>query len=135
MYPITSDRERKRTRATYADLEIEGHRHKQAPQSSTTVGTQIYFNLICKFNNMYAIKRATKEAAIHEDIKHVLDDVWGLPPEETSCEILAKESCLGVDYVLVISQEELHDISCKTEGNDAVHLALVDAGKIRILIH
>ena len=38
-------------RATDTALELEGHRYQQAPQATTAAGPQLYFILICKFNN------------------------------------------------------------------------------------
>ena len=122
------------TRDTDSAFELEGHRHQQVPQHETTAGTQLYFNLINKFNNMCMMTRAKKEAGI-KDIKNVLEELWGFPQEETPCKIFAREVRLGVDEVFVLSQEDLNELSCKTDDSCAVHLASVDVGRIRILLH
>ena len=50
-------------------------------------------------------------------------------------EIFARESCLETYDALVLSKEYLHDLSCKNEDDDDVHVVSVDAGVIRILLH
>ena len=54
--------------------------------------------------------RAKKQAAIKEDIKHVLEELWGLEAEDMPYEIFARESYLGEDGFLFLSKEELHNL-------------------------
>ena len=51
MHPRLSERVRTHTRTIDTALEIEGNRYKQNTQATTTVGLQLYFILIQKFNN------------------------------------------------------------------------------------
>ena len=45
-------------------------------------------------------------AAIKEVLKHVIDELWGVDPDEITCKIFTRETKLGTDDVLVLSQEE-----------------------------
>ena len=91
-------------------LELEGHLHQQAPQHTTTADLQLYFNLIYKFNNTHILTRDKKQAAIKEDIKHVLEQLWILTPEDTPYKIFAGEARLGAHDVLVLSKEYLREL-------------------------
>ena len=79
--------------------------------------------------------RAKKKAEIKEEMKHVLEELWGLTLEEEPYEIFAREARLGTDNCIVLSKEEMHDLSHKTEDGDSVHLISVDTGRIRMLLH
>ena len=48
--------------------------------------------------------RPQTKAAIKEDINHVLEELWGLEPEDAPGEIFRREAKLGTDYVLVLSK-------------------------------
>ena len=120
---------------TDTTLELEGHIHQQSPQYVTTEHLQLYFNLIYKFNKTCTMVRAKKKAFIKEEIKHFLEELCGLPPEEIPYEIFTRESSLGACDVLVLHKEKLHGPSHRTEDSDAIHLASLDVGIIRMLLH
>ena len=115
-------------------LELEVNLHQQAPQSATKADLQLYFK-IHNCIDMCMMTRAKKQAAIKEDIKHFLEEIWALTPEETPYKIFFRKARLGIDDVPVLSKEEMHDLSHKTEDGDAVYLTSVDAGRIRMLLH
>ena len=79
--------------------------------------------------------RKKRKAENQEDIKHLIEEVCGFYPDENFYKIFARESRLGLDDVLVMSKEELHELSHKTKDCVAVHLTLVYAYRIRILLH
>ena len=79
--------------------------------------------------------RAKKQATNKEDIKHALEDLWGLTPEDMDYEIFAIEHRLGVDDFLVLCKDETHDLLHKTYDCDAARLTSVDAGIIRLILH
>ena len=81
------------------------------------------------------MKTAKKDAAIKEGIKHVLEEIWRLIPEETPYKIFSREDRLGMYEVFFLSKEEMCDLSYKTEDSNTVHLTKVDAGRIRMLLH
>ena len=59
--------------------------------------------------------RAKKNSTTKEDIKHVPEELWGLTPEETPHKIFSREDHLGIKEVFSLPNEEMHDISHKTE--------------------
>ena len=42
---------------------------------------------------------------------------------------------MGVDEVLILSKEDLCDLSHKNDDGDVVHLKSIDAGRTRMLLH
>ena len=55
--------------------------------------------------------RAKKQDHIKEDIKHVIEELCGLTPECIPYEIFSREPRLGAHDVLVMSKEDLCDLS------------------------
>ena len=51
------------------------------------------------------------KAYIKEDIKHVLEELLGVEPEDVPYKIFSKEARLGIDYVLALSKEDLCKLS------------------------
>ena len=73
--------------------------------------------------------------AIKEDIKHVIEELWGVEPEDIPYKIFTREVKLGIDDCLALPKEELHKILCRIESGDAVHLNSVDTSRIRTLLY
>ena len=46
------------------------------------------------------------KATIKEDIKHVLEELWDVEPEDVPCKIFTREAKLKIDNFLVLSKEE-----------------------------
>ena len=82
-----------------------------------------------------ATTRPQIKAAIKECIKYVLEESWGVEPGNITCKIFSREAKLGIYDILVISKEELWELSIRHESSNAVHLASVEAGRIRIFMH
>ena len=74
------------------------------------------------------------KAAIKEDIKHVIDKLYGVEPQDVPHEILNREAKLVINDVLVLSKEDESKISYRDESSDDVHITSVDTGRIRILL-
>ena len=81
------------------------------------------------------MKRAKKQAVIKEYIKHFLEEIWRLTPEETPYKIFYRETQKGVDDFLALSKDEIHELSYKTEDRDSARLTSVDTKRIRTLLH
>ena len=96
-------------RTTDTSFDLKRHLHHQVPQSASIVDPQLYFKCF-KFNDMHAMPRAKKQAATKEDVTYVLEEIWGLTPEETPCEIFAREACWGIDEDFFLSKEERCDL-------------------------
>ena len=54
--------------------------------------------------------RANKQATIKEGIEHVLEELWVLTSEEKPYEMLARDAQNGVDDIIFLSKEELHNL-------------------------
>ena len=63
--------------------------------------------------------RAKKQDETKEEIKHALEELWGLTPEEIPCKIFSREARLAIDEVYFLSKEEMHEISHKIEDSNA----------------
>ena len=59
----------------------------------------------------------------------------GINTRKTPYKILAREFQNGVDDVLALSEEELHNLSHKTEDSFSAHPTSVDEGRIKMLLH
>ena len=96
-------------RTTDTVIEFERPLYQQVPQHETTADLELCFKF-CKFNNAHVMKRAKKLATIKEVNKCVLEELWGLLPDEIPYEIFSKENRLGIDGVFVLSKEKMHHL-------------------------
>ena len=54
--------------------------------------------------------RDKRRAENQEDINHLLEEVWGLDPEETFYKIFSRESKKGIQDVIEMSKEDLREL-------------------------
>ena len=72
-----------------------------------------------------------------EEIKKILEEIWGLAEEKTLYKVFTIE-CLetnNIQDVLQHSKVELKDISCIDNEDDFLCLQKHDVGKFRIMVH
>ena len=79
--------------------------------------------------------RSRKQAALKEDVKHLLEELWDAEEKDALYKIFTKESKKGTQKVLSYSKEELQDLSCVKDDGTVLHLEKHEVGDIRMLVH
>ena len=69
----------------------------------------------------YATK-GNKNEALKEDIKHILEDLWGVEKEDALHKIITMEARRGIQKVLCYSIEDFNDLSCVDEDGTVLRL-------------
>ena len=68
--------------------------------------------------------RSNKNKALKEDVKHLLEDLWGAEKEDALHKIFTGESRRDIQKVFCYSMDDLEDLSCV--DNDGTVLRLAD---------
>ena len=82
------------------------------------------------------LTRAERKAIIDEDVKHVLEELWGYEPEDAFYKVFKRESKTGgVEDILALSKKDILELSCRDDKTStAIHLSQADASKVRMLL-
>ena len=83
--------------------------------------------------NFRSSKREKRRADIKEDIKHILEEVWDIFPEEPFYKIFTKEASRGISRALKFSKDDLRSLKLKDDSGDDVYLTPSEVGMIRSL--
>ena len=73
--------------------------------------------------------RKSREIALKEDIKHIIEELWDLEEEKPLYKIFTR-GCLGankIQDVLQCSKEELKDLSYRDNDDSVLYLQKHDA--------
>ena len=80
-----------------------------------------------------AVTRSTRNAALKEDVKHLLEELWDA--DEIFCKIFTRGTKKGVRKFLNFSKDELKDLSHREDDGSVHHLRLDEVGDVRMLFH
>ena len=81
--------------------------------------------------------RAERKAALKEDIKHVLEELWDTEEEEPLYKTFTRE-CLGakrIQDVLQCSKADIQDLSCRDDEDSVLFLQNHETEKFRMMVH
>ena len=83
-----------------------------------------------------SLTRAERKAIIDEDVKHVLEELWGYEPDDVFYKVFKRESKTGgVDDILALSKKDILELFCRDDSTStAIHLSQLDASKVRMLL-
>ena len=75
--------------------------------------------------------RTSRKAALKEDTKNVLEELWGLEEEEPLYKIFTREflRAKSIQEMLKYSKEELKDLSYRDDDDTILYLQKHDVGK------
>ena len=83
--------------------------------------------------NLRSSKREKRRVDIKEDIKHILEELWDVFPEEPFYKIFTKEAQKWISHALTIPKDELKGLKSKDDNGDDVYLSPSEVGMIRSL--
>ena len=79
----------------------------------------------------------SRKAALKEDVKYVIEELWDAEEEEPFCKIFTRE-CLNrkeTQKILQDSKENVQDISCRDDDGTANCLRKHEVGHVHMLVH
>ena len=85
---------------------------------------------------MPSSKEDQRKAIIDEDVKYVLEELWGNDPDDVFYEVFKWESKTGgVDDILALSKKDILELSHRGNSTSTtIHLSKVGASKVRMLL-
>ena len=79
--------------------------------------------------------RTQMKAALKEDIKLLLEELWDAEEEEALYKIFTRESKKGMQKVLRYSKEDLQVLSYREDDGTVFHFKKHEVGDVRMLVH
>ena len=84
---------------------------------------------------MAAETRSRRNAALKEDVKHLLEELWDAEEDETFYKIFTRGTKKGTHKFVNFSKDELKDLSYREDDGSVHRLRLDEVGDVRMLFH
>ena len=78
--------------------------------------------------------KSRRQAALKEDVKHLLEELWDAEETDALHRIFARESRRGIQNVLLCSEEDLKDLFFAENDGTSICLAENEIGGIHMLV-
>ena len=79
--------------------------------------------------------RSRRKAALKEDVKHLLEELWDAEEDEMFYKIFTRETKRGVHKFIIFSKDKLKDLSCREDDVFVYHIQLHEVGNVHMLFH
>ena len=79
--------------------------------------------------------RSRRKAALKEDVKHLLEELWDVEEDETFYKIFTRETKKGMHKFINFYRDDLKDLSYREDNGSVYHIQLHEIGDVRVQFH
>ena len=81
-----------------------------------------------------AVTRSTRNAALKEDVKYLLEELWGIEEDDMFYKIFTKDAKRGAHKFINFTKDELKDLSYREDDGSVHHIQLHEVGDVHMLL-